>query len=69
MTNKINFTEEEFKAYLLIYAAQTNFIESDEETEFIDSRFSKDIISKVRREINNLNDYQRIQIYSLCQIH
>ena len=57
-----NWTQEEFKVYLLIYAAQTNFIETEEELEFIESRFNKDVINKIRKEIKNINDYQRVQI-------
>ena len=62
MTKTDNWTKEEFKAYLLIYAAQTNFIEAEEELEFIETRFNKDVINKIRKEIKDLNDYQRVQI-------
>ena len=62
MTKTGNWTKEEFKAYLLIYAAQTNFIEAEEELEFIESRFNKDVINKIRKEIKNINDYQKVQI-------
>ena len=57
-----NWTKEEFKAFLLLYAAQTNFIETQEEIEYIESRFSDEIINKIRKEINKLNDYQKSEI-------
>ena len=57
-----NWTKEEFKAFLLIYAAQTNFIETQEEIEYLESKFSDEIINKIRREINKLNDYQKSEI-------
>ena len=33
MIEHLNWTKEEFKAFLLLYAAQTNFIETQEEIE------------------------------------
>jgi hypothetical protein len=62
MTEHKTWTKEEFKAYLLIYAAQTDFKETNEELEFIESRFNKDIINKIHKEIAGYNDYQQIQI-------
>ena len=37
MTEHLNWTKEEFKAFLLLFAAQTNFIETQEEIEYIES--------------------------------
>ena len=62
MTEHLNWTKEEFKAFLLLYAAQTNFIETQEEIEYIESRFPNEIINKIRKEINKLNDYQKSEI-------
>ena len=62
MNEDLNWTKEEFKAFLLLYAAQTNFIETQEEVEFIESRFSSEIINKIRKETNKLNDYQKSEI-------
>ena len=62
MTEHLNWTKEEFKAFLLLYAAQTNFIETQEEIEYIESRFPNEIINKIRKEINKLNDYQTSEI-------
>ena len=50
----------EFEAFLLIYAAQTNFIESEEEIAFIESKFSANVINMVKSKIKSLNDYQRL---------
>ena len=62
MTEHLNWTKEEFKAFLLLYAAQTNFFETQEEIEFIESRFSDEIINKIRKETNKLNDYEKSKI-------
>ena len=56
------WTKEEFKLYLLIYASQSNLFESDEELEFIESKFNKDKIHKIHKEVEKLNDYYRCQI-------
>ena len=58
---KIFWSKDEFLAYLLIYAAQINQIETEEEKEFISSRFDPKILKNIYKEINNDNDYQRIQ--------
>jgi len=58
---KLSWTRDEFIAYLLIYAAQINQIETEEEREFIESRFDSKILSNIYKEINKDNDYQRIQ--------
>ena len=58
---KIDWTKDEFLAYLLIYAAQANQVETKEEKEFIESRFGSKILKKIYKEINSDNDYQRIQ--------
>jgi hypothetical protein len=55
------WSQEEFKAYLLIYAADSNHEVSKEEVEFIESRFNKDLLKKINKEIKDDNDYQRIQ--------
>ena len=59
---KSNWTSEEFKLFLLIYASQTNFIETEEELDFIESRFNIESINKMRKEINQLNDFQKSKI-------
>ena len=62
MTEHLNWTKEEFKAFLLLFAAQTNFIETQEEIEYIESKFPNEIINRTRKEINKLNDYQKSEI-------
>ena len=57
-----NWTKEEFKLYLLIYAAQANLFESEEEIDFIKSKFNREKINKINKEVKNLNDYHRCQI-------
>lgn len=56
-----DWTREEFKAYLLSYAAHSNFFEAEEETEMIHSIFSDDTYNKVHRELKHDNDYQSLQ--------
>ena len=58
---KLSWTKDEFLAYLIIYAAQINQIETEEEKEFIQSRFDSKTLKKIYKEINSDNDYQRIQ--------
>ena len=62
MIENLNWTKEEFKAFLLLYAAQTNFIETQEEIDYIESKIPDEIINKIRKEINKLNDYQKSEI-------
>ena len=62
MTERLNWTKEEFKVFLLLFAAQTNFIETQEEIEYIESKFPNEIINRTRKEINKLNDYQKSEI-------
>ena len=59
--NRIPWSKDEFLAYLLIYAAQINQIETEEEKEFIESRFDSKTLKKIYKEINSDNDYHRIQ--------
>lgn len=56
-----NWTRAEFKAYLLSYAAQSNYFESDEEEEVIRSVVSNKEYNQVHRELAKDNDYQSIQ--------
>tara|TARA_Y100001935_G_C16856519_1_gene291177 strand:- start:52 stop:393 length:342 start_codon:yes stop_codon:yes gene_type:complete len=62
MTNIVTgWTEESFKAYLLVYASQSNQIETEDEKDFIESNFDNNLLKKVYKEIKNDNDYDRIQ--------
>ena len=62
MGNYINWTEEEFKAYLCIYAAESNFEYHLKEKKFVESKFSSETINKIKEETDDLNDYQRSHI-------
>ena len=48
MGNYINWTEEEFKAYLCIYAAESNFEYHIDEKKLIESKFSPETINKIK---------------------
>ena len=52
---------DQFKAYLLIFAAESNNIITIEEKDFIEAKFDSLLIKTVQKEINNDNDFQRIQ--------
>jgi len=58
---KTEWTKAEFKAYLLLYAAQANYFESEEETEIIQEIVSGNDYKMIHKEIDRDNDYQRIQ--------
>jgi hypothetical protein len=57
----VNWNKEEFKAYLLIYAANSNFLETEEEKELILSKVDADAYKKMHREYERDNDYQRLR--------
>ena len=50
MGDHINWSEEEFKAYLCLYAAESNFEIHAEEKRLIDSKFSPETIEKIKEE-------------------
>lgn len=56
-----NWTRSEFKGYLLSYAANANYFESEEEKEMIKKMVSHDDYVKIHRELAKDNDYQSIQ--------
>jgi len=56
-----SWTYNEFKAYLLIYAAESDQVVTDEEKDFIETQFDTLLIKSIQKEINGDNDYQRIQ--------
>ena len=58
---KTDWTREELKAYILLYCANANFIETQEEKEFIKSKVGEEKYMKVHKEFDKDNDYQRIQ--------
>jgi hypothetical protein len=56
-----NWTRPEFKAYLLAYAANANYFESDEEKKVIHQMVSDASYDKIHKELSKDNDYQSIQ--------
>ena len=62
-----NWTKEEFKAYLLLYAAQSDMVETSEEKTTILSMVPQETYERIHKEIDMDNDYQSIQkiIYNL----
>lgn len=55
------WTQEEFKAYLLIYASQSDHSVTVEEQELLEERIGSSIFKKINKEIKSDNDYQRLQ--------
>ena len=65
-----NWTRKEFKAYILLYAAQADFNISAEEKEMIISKVDKNSYEKIQKELKKDNDYQSIQkIQKNIEIH
>lgn len=58
---KTNWTRPEFKAYLMLYAANANFFESKDETDLVHKIVSDDDYKMIHRELEKDNDYQSIQ--------
>ena len=57
----LTWSYNEFKAYILIFAAESNQVITKEEKEFIEDQFDALIIKTIQKEINRDNDFQRIQ--------
>ena len=57
----ISWSNDEFKAYLLIYASQSNQIISKTEKELIEQQFDPLLIKAMQKEINLDTDYEKIQ--------
>lgn len=56
-----DWTRQEFKAYLLLYAANSNYFESEAEKETIISMVDPLTYKRIHRELDQDNDYQSIQ--------
>jgi len=56
-----DWSKEEFKAYLLLYAANANFFETEAEKEIILSMVNPLIYRRIHKELDYDNDYQSIQ--------
>lgn len=56
-----DWTHQELKAYMLLYCAHADFMITEEEKEYIQSRIDEKEYQRIRREFEKDNDYQRIQ--------
>lgn len=56
-----NWSREEFEAYLLFYAANADFVESEEEKKVIHSKVSETAYAKMHAEFEKDKDFTRIQ--------
>lgn len=56
-----DWTKEEFKAYLLLYAANANYFETEAEKERILLMVDPTVYKRIHRELDQDNDYQSIQ--------
>lgn len=59
--NSENWTKQDFTAYVLLYMAQSNYIETETEREYILSRVDETSFNKVHTEIVHDNDYQSVE--------
>ncbi len=58
---KTNWSREELKAYILLYCAYADFIETKTEKEYIKSKVGEEKYRHIHKEFDQDNDYQRIQ--------
>lgn len=56
-----NWTKEELYAYILIYCAAADFIETEEEKEFLLEKIDIPNYKELHKEFEKDNDYSRIQ--------
>lgn len=56
-----NWSREEFEAYLLFYAADADFIQTEEERKLIHSKVSEAAFAKMNAEFQKDNDFIQIQ--------
>ena len=61
-----DWSSNEFHAYVLLYCAHADFIESDEEQEMIKSKVSQSDYIHIHKEFDEDNDYTSIQNISCC---
>jgi hypothetical protein len=61
-----DWTKEEFKAYLLLYCANANYFETEEEKEKILLMVDQNVYKRIHRELDHDNDYQSIQKIIHC---
>ena len=58
---KPHWTLDEFRTYLLLYAAHADFLETEEEKEVILSTCDREQYNRIHREFNLDNDYRHIE--------
>ncbi|MEZ4875315.1 MAG: hypothetical protein R2793_07680 [Flavobacteriaceae bacterium] len=64
------WTKEELNIYILIYCANANFIESNEEIDFIKMKAKHSSFDKIHKEFEKDNDFQSLQkIQSAIERH
>ena len=56
-----DWSKKEFKAYLLLFAANSNYFESEEEKEIILTLVDPIVYKRIHKELDHDNDYQSIQ--------
>lgn len=56
-----NWTREELKAYILLYCAHADFIETKEEVDYIKSKVSNVDYKKIHNEFEKDSDYESLQ--------
>ena len=61
MTKYKDWTEDEFRAYLFLYAADSNFEYHEEEKSFIESKFDSDTLKKII-DTNKFEDLENVEI-------
>ena len=57
----VTWSYDQFKTYVLIFAAESNQVITIEEKDYIEAQFDSLLIKTVQKEINKDNDFKRIQ--------
>lgn len=66
ITKALGWSRVEFKAYVLLYCAQSNFIETEEERKYIISKINETVFNRIHTEIvhdTNEKSEQKIKEY------
>ena len=58
---ELGWTKEKFKAYVMVYAAQSDQVETEDEKDYLESNFEPSLLKEVYKEINQDNDFSRLQ--------
>lgn len=61
MDNPKHWTKKELVAYILLYIANSDFEQTNDETEYMLSRVDKETYASVHNQFDKDNDYQCIQ--------